>query len=485
MGDITAERSVLAGIFKHGYDAYIDVSDILEESTFTHESNKVIWRCVDLFFKTHGDKCKHVDVPSIQSVASNLGIASHFEKPFELSHLRAVLNFGANVRLETVRRLAGKIKKIEIAQRGASAFIEAADQLKAVTGDETPAEIIGMAENPIFKFSESLNKGIGVEGPKLISTGLREYVQHLAENPVEQIGISSGYKFYDAAIGGGFRKKTVNVVAARPKGGKSVFAANVIKYIAGKLKYPCLYLDTEMCTEDQQIRIAASVSGVKINRIETGQFKENPEEYRAVQEAVAFLENSPYHYFSIAGQPFEDTISFMRRWILKEVGLDGNGEANPCLIVFDYIKLMSDGLLKNLQEYQAIGFMLTSLHNFMVKYGPPCLAFVQLNKEGAIAETAEVVSQSDRIAWLCSNLSIFKSPSIAELTTLPPKMGITRKLVPIMARHGKWQGDETDYIAFRGDFSTARLEEVGVASQLISSSQFQVDETNNGESINF
>ena len=55
----------------------------------------------------------------------------------------------------------------------------------------------------------------------------KDYVDFLAENKCDIIGVPTGFPKYDEAIGGGLRRKCVDLVSARPKVGKSVFADNV------------------------------------------------------------------------------------------------------------------------------------------------------------------------------------------------------------------------------------------------------------------
>ena len=41
-----SERVVLSGIIKHGSEAFIDVDDIIDVSTFTLEQNQIIYTCL-------------------------------------------------------------------------------------------------------------------------------------------------------------------------------------------------------------------------------------------------------------------------------------------------------------------------------------------------------------------------------------------------------------------------------------------------------
>lgn len=47
MNDVGTERSVLAGLVQYGYEAYIEISDILNIKCFTTDLNKIIYRCVE------------------------------------------------------------------------------------------------------------------------------------------------------------------------------------------------------------------------------------------------------------------------------------------------------------------------------------------------------------------------------------------------------------------------------------------------------
>ena len=79
-----------------------------------------------------------------------------------------------------------------------------------------------------------------------------------------------------------------------------------------------------------------------------------------------------------------------------------------------------------------------------MKYDCPCLSFVQLNRDGITKESTDTASGSDRIIWLCSNFSIYKSKSDEEIAKDGTENG-NRKLVPLIARHGEGLQDK-DYI---------------------------------------
>lgn len=437
--DPASERAVLAGICRYGEDAYLDVADIIQESSFTIDSNSIIYKC--LKYLCENTQKPSIDVASIYSAAQDVGVSNVFSKKEEVQHLKAIIDFP--VSLENVRKFAAKIRKLEIARLLRKQLEQAGDKLLEINGNEPIASILGVAEDAVFNFSSLLNDTDN--NPVSIGKDIDDYIKSLEENKVDQIGIPTGFPIYDQAIGGGLRKGTVNVIAARPKTGKTLLSDNIGFHIAHKHNIPVLNMDTEMNTVDHINRVLGMMTEVEINAIETGKFAESADKKKKILDAAQELKKTRLFYKSIAGKPFEEQLSIMRRWILKEVGLNEDGTAKQCVIFYDYLKLMdSQGMSQDLKEYQVLGFMMTSLHNFAVRYQVPIVAFIQLNRDGITKESTDTASGSDRIIWLCSNFTIFKRKSDEEIAEDGPTNG-NRKLLPLVSRHGGGL-DDNDYI---------------------------------------
>jgi len=439
LSDASAERAVLSGIYNYGEDAYYDIADLIQESSFTIDSNVVLYKCLKHIFENHSTK--KVDIATIFSAAAELHLTQKIESKDEAQHIRAIIAFP--VELENVRKFAAKIRKLEIARLLEAQLEIAKKKIVEVKGTEPVGSIIGIAEDTIFNFSSLLNDS--ENAPSAIGENVEDYIQSLIDNPIDQIGIPTGFPIYDAAIGGGLRKSTVNVIAARPKTGKTLLSDNIGFNVAYKHKIPILNMDTEMTKEDHVNRILAMMTEVEINSIETGKFAQSPSKKNKIQKATKELKDLKIYHKSIAGQPFEDQLSLMRRWLIKEVGLNDDGTAKDCVIFYDYLKLMdSQGMSQDMKEYQVLGFMMTSLHNFATRYKIPIVAFVQLNRDGITKESTDTASGSDRIIWLCSNFTIFKRKTDEEIAEDGPDNG-NRKLLPLVSRHGGGL-DDNDYI---------------------------------------
>ena len=478
--DPAAERAVLAGICNYGEAAYLDIADIVQESSFTIDSNSIIFKCLKLLCENNQSK---IDIASIYSTAQELGLSHILSKKEEAQHLKAIMDFP--VSLENVRKFAAKIRKLEIARLLRKQLEQTQDKLLEVTGSEPISSIIGIAEDSIFNFSSLLNDSD--TGPEKIGENLDDYVKSLEENKVDQVGIPTGFPIYDQAIGGGLRKGTINVIGARPKTGKTLLSDNMGKNIAA-LGIPVLNMDTEMNKQDHIHRLLAMMSETEINNIETGKFAESPDKKNKIIKATNDLKGMKLYHKSIAGKPFEDQLAIMRRWLVKEVGLNDDGTAKQCVIFYDYLKLMdSAGISQDLKEYQVLGFMMTSLHNFAVRYQVPIVAFIQLNRDGITKESTDSASGSDRIIWLCSNFSIFKRKSDEEMAEDGPDNG-NRKLVPLISRHGGGL-DDNDYINCFMKGWCAKITEgrtrLEVMNNVQSSSEGFIVDDNDNEQIPF
>ena len=110
--DPAAERAVLSGICKYGENAYLDIADIVQPSTFTVDSNAMIFQVIkEICEKDHSPS---IDIASILSTAQSLNFGHILSQKNETQHLKAIIDFPVN--LENVRKFAAKIRKLQIAR---------------------------------------------------------------------------------------------------------------------------------------------------------------------------------------------------------------------------------------------------------------------------------------------------------------------------------------------------------------------------------
>tara|TARA_R100000963_G_scaffold31163_1_gene22508 strand:- start:581 stop:2038 length:1458 start_codon:yes stop_codon:yes gene_type:complete len=468
LSDAPAERAILSGICRYGSEAYYEVASLITEQSFTIESNEIIYGCLKHILED--DHGASIDLPAILSAAKEIGMGDFLIAKEEVQHLSAIMKFP--VQLSNVRKFAVKIKKLQIAREMYDQLELTKEKYLEIKGDEPIGEVLGIAEESIFEFTERLSETD--DTPQKVFSDVSDRLEELTKNPIDIVGIPTGFKRYDFAIGGGLRKGTVNVIGARPKTGKTLFAENAGIHIA-KQGIPVLNLDTEMTKQDHQDRGMAMLTEVGINEIETGKFVESNYKHTKLMDMAKEVKDIPYYHKSIGGMPLPEQLSIIRRWLAREVGINDQGKANNCVIIYDYLKIMDSAEIKgDMKEYQVLGFLMSSLHNFAIKYEIPVLAFVQLNRDGITKESTDTASGSDRIIWLCSNFTIYKRKSDEEIAKDGPENG-NRKLVPVIARHGEGL-EPTDYININMIGKYGKLTEGKTAKELESGGSVIEDE---------
>lgn len=407
VADIGSERAVLSGICQYGNKAYIDVADIISVDTFTVENNKALFRCLSDLLK----EVEQIDITSVIAKANELHVDSLVcKEKIDIEYLRSLFNFP--LLLENVRNHAARIAKLEIVRKAQTKHVEAYKALQDMTGSESIDQILSTSEKPIFDLIDEISTAKQNQ-PVMFGTDIENHIDNLKNNPCHNIGLPSPFPRYNSVIGGGFRRGGVDLILTRPKGFKSTTALNCGLHLA-KLGTMVLYLDTEMTKDSQNNRILSHLSSLDINTIESGSFGESKILSDKVIQAGKILKKLPFYHETIAGKSFEEILSIIRRWIVKEVGNSG-GKTNNCLVLYDYFKLMSPDTLENMQEFQALGFQISKLTDYAKEYDFSCLSFCQLNRQGIDKDTSDIISQSDRLLWLCSSASFLRRKTQEEM----------------------------------------------------------------------
>ena len=439
VSDEQCEQALLSSLINYGFDSYHDIAAIgINSNTFTKPTNQILYKCLEFLFEKRD--VKEIDHPLIIDSAKCLG----YEKWINEEHVREYIEEVSSIKtkLDNAGKFAKKVRKIEVANNIAKGLEEAQERIAELTGDESLGEIFGLIESKLSNLAGFLSDSS--EDPINLADKIREHINQLANDPVDQMGLPTGFPIFDKCIGGGLRKHAITIIGARPKCGKSTMCKNMA-YNVAKRGIPVLYLDTEMETSDQMNRLVSSVADVTIDDIESGKFAENPIYNQNVDDAVEEIKTVSFRHKNIAGMPFESQLAIIRKWLIRNVGLDKDGKAKDCLLVYDYIKMMDTSeLSKGIQEYQALGFLVTGLQNYAVKYDIPILAAVQLNRDGISAEDTSVIGGSDRIAMYGSSISLLKWKTPEEMESENFSWG-NQKLVPLISRYGA-QMDQGDYI---------------------------------------
>lgn len=451
--DLASERAVLAALCQYGLDCLLE-ADFIDSGYFTDDINQILFNCMYPVV-TSGNK---VELAAILSKADELGFIKLINKQEEIAYIRSLFNFP--ISKDNILFYAAKLAKLKIARDMKHTLKTCVQKIEDLSGEEQIEDIVSIVEAPLIDLTTKVYN-TEENKPVIIGTDIEDYIQHKIDNPNPCVGIATPFHQYNKAIGGGCRRKTISLIGARTKVGKSVFADEVALHVTGN-GIPVLMIDTEMSKEDHYARMLANMSEVSLGEIETGSFAEDNLKSEKIVSSGKAIKTRPYYYVSVAGQKFENILAIIRKWIFQHVGFDENGRTNDCLVIYDYFKLMNSSNISNsMQEFQALGFLISDLHNLCVKYDFPVLSFVQLNRDGISKESTDVISGSDRLVWLCTNFTLFKTKSEEEQAddiSAGNAFAYNRKLVPIVARHGGCL-EEGDYINVYMQGQYAKLRE--------------------------
>lgn len=438
-----AERALIGTIVKNGKDAFVDASSYVDDNDFYLNINKVVYQILSELNKD--ETCKSFDVESIRLKARALDVYDKISGKDEEQYLTLLSE--SYFDYKNLPMFALQVKKLSIVRQMHARYKDAVNYLENINTNETLSNIMQNAEGLVI---EAMSGEITGDKLTLISEGIDEYIEEVINSePVDQVGISTGFNLYDEAIGGGPRPGTVSIVGARAKVGKSFWSMNVARNVA-KQGIPVLYLDTELTEKYQKDRLICMDSECPIFDFERSRFKNNPILVEAVRTSAKSIAEMPIYYESISGKTNTEALNVARRWITRHVGFDENGHANPCLIIYDYLKLMNSSELgANSPEYIVLGLLLTELHNFALRYNVPIVSLVQLNREGIDGEDASVIAGSDRILWLCSSFSILKNKTDEDVATGCDYSQGNKKLLVVDTRHGSGMELDKDYINLR------------------------------------
>ena len=451
IADVIAEKAIIGCLLSNDSSAYFNVSELLNSETFTNTTYSSLYYVISEIFENYNDK------PDIQLVYSKVR-SNGYDNFISINDIKSCIDDACASK--SIIDLASKIRKLQILRLIQNHLRTQSKKVEDFTGEEAVSEILSLSE---IDFSSLLSEERNVVN---LGDKARSFIENIIENPIEQIGISSGYNIYDHRIGGGLRPGSVNVIAARTKVGKSIICNNIAYNVSKNFNIPVLYIDTELREEDQLTRIFARVSEIDTLDIETGKFTENNYDFLKVQKAIEEIEKVRFYHVSVAGLTIEEQMGILIRWIRKNIKQNADGSWEKFLIIYDYIKLPSaKDITHNISEYQALGFVTTALHNLSMRYDCPIVAAAQANRDALTKEDTGVIGGSDRIAQMCTSISLIKEKTAEEIQIDGEKNG-NLKLKILATRYGSGM-DEWDYINLARIGAHAHIKEIGTTgSQL-------------------
>ena len=314
---------------------------------------------------------------------------------------------------------------------------QTADKLKeyvSKNSEDSLDQIIGKIDQIFNKKISSYSEN---DLPINIFENIEDLIEEIGNSPKEEIGLITPYQEFNRMYGG-LKNGNIYAIASRPGQGKSTWLNDICFKTATnpKNKTKTLILDTEMQTIDIQLRMVASLSGVPVWYLETGNWRKNEEMTKKVREAWSKIKDYKYFHYHVGSKNIDQICSIIRRWYLSQAG-----RGNQALIAYDYIKLTGEKVGQNWAEHQAIGDKIDKLKRISEEINCPIVTAMQLNRTGEsfnrraneVVDDSSVISLSDRLQWFASFVAIFRRKTLDELSLDGEAFG-THKLIPTKTR---------------------------------------------------
>jgi len=451
---VGAERAILS-ILMQKPELLFEVDDILDGDDFTNGGAKVIYSLIKDILLT--DKDAVIDHYTLISHAESKGVSNFLEITHNGELLEAISQTTVNP--STLGRHVNAVKTMTIKRNTIGMLDSLKDDVDDFKGEAI--DIKNMVEDRVFREMRALESGD--EDIVRIDQDYEATINKYAEDN-DIIGLNVGLPRWQRDCGG-IRNGTVTGIFARAKTGKSQFSAWCGAQTAIYQQLPVLYLDTELQLRDQQMRLTSILSKIPFHRVESGAWKSDNIELEKIKECFGLVKDSPFYYKNIAGRSVNYVIPVIRKFFHKYVG-ESKGDVVKCLIIYDYIKLMSANDIKNAQEHQVLGFLLSAIHDVAAQLNIPILALGQLNREALKMDNEYVVAGSDKITHNVDSLTIFRQKRQDEVDADGILRGTHIFKVPI-ARKGPGHTDG-DHINITFDKSSGQFREDKRRSEVIS-----------------
>lgn len=369
----TYERNLLTFAL-NGRDNYYDILSKISGSDFLHPKHAVIF---DTLTVLHGKGVKEFSLDIVLGELEkngdlhNVGGASYVRviKEHEISTSNLEKSMDAVLDASTKFILYTKLCN------HMNGIVENSDD-----GALTGSDLIGGVEGDILSLSV---ESASISEPRDLADGMRDYIEEKMQNPVEMTGISTGYVILDRQIDG-LVPRTLTVIAARKKMGKSAMLTNMATNIAYVQNLPVLYIDTEMSFNEWRDRMIAGMTGIREREIKHGGY--NDQQYKLiVEKCVKICERGKLFHENIPGYSIDKITALYKKYKFKEdIGVG----------IFDYIK-EPETTNRDRKEYQLLGDVTTRLKDLSNQLSIPFITAVQLNRSNDIADSDRIARYAD------------------------------------------------------------------------------------------
>ena len=396
------ERSCIASMFNFS-DKVIDFIPHITEDHFYFEPHKILFLTVKNLILGGS----HVDVVIVSEKLAQIGI--HRVEDIDIIDYIKILQRLDSLNEDSIGEYFKVLQKYYHARQLTQTAFKI-NEFVSKNISKGSQELMSGAEKI---FGEKVNTYKQDSQPVDLAKGLIDELESLGNNP-EEVGIKCPYNELRKAYGN-FDNGTLNIILAPTGQGKSTIMLDIARKCSKQGEIRSLYLDSEMKTKEQRVRLAAAFSGVNPWYISNGYWRKSQEMTTKVRDAwkeIQKIEDCIDHLY-VGDLDLTEVLSIVRRWYYKNIH-----EGMQCLVFYDYIKLnfSHEKPSESFKEYQIIGSKADKLKLIAQELDVPVIAGLQTNHENQ-------ASLSKQTMWYCDKMSLFRAKTPEELEEYGPDFG--------------------------------------------------------------
>jgi len=434
------EKNLLAALLRFP-TKYVEIASFIDENDF-YTQGSIVHQTLFKVLKTALESGEAInDVILAERVKS---FVTSFEDNIDITDYIKSLAL-IKVADDSVVALAKELKKHTIRREIYNSSLKVAEKMKKLPRASSFDEIISTADTV---YNAQINPYLMKDdSPQNIFDKMEEMVEDRGENPekYKEVGFMSPHPRLNQMYGSLLRPGNITVIVARSGVGKTSFCLDFATKVS--LRYentPVLHFDNgEMSETEVIMRQCASLSGVPLNFIESGKWRENEDYIKRIRATWPKIKSMKFYYYNVAGLNADAMLNIIRRFYYSKVG-----RGNKMIFSFDYIKTAAERS-GNKSSWELVGEMVNKfkqiIHKEILFDDEPMISMltsVQSNRYGitnnrnsdSIVEDESIVALSDQITQYCSHMFILRQKTLDEIQSHPPDFG-SHKLTCVKYRH--------------------------------------------------
>jgi replicative DNA helicase len=352
------EQAVLGALLLDK-DAFLNVMDLISESSFYDEKHKVIFNAMSELWSA----AVHIDALNVISHLRSKGNIRESGGVKYIAFLSNTVNSAANIETHAEIVSQNAIKR---------ELIKASIEIIHNTGveDTDSLELLNETEQTLFKISEKNIKKNYASSGEIFKKTIAELDLKKHNNKNGVTGVPSGFKAFDD-LTGGWQKTELSIIAARPAMGKTAFVVSAMRNAAIDHNVPVAIFSLEMSATQLMVRILSSEAQINGENLRKGDLESY--QWELLHSKSKVIGNAPIFIDDTPALSVLDLRAKCRR--LKNVH-------NIQMVIIDYLQLMTgdDGSGTQFSREQEIATISRALKNLSKELDIPVIALSQLSR---------------------------------------------------------------------------------------------------------